>query len=65
MCKVKELDIEIREEVIARLEKYIDYIERGDVSCLQVGSDPLSRIYQDVRDSSPAKRKKWHKYYEI
>lgn len=65
MGKIKELDIEIKEDVVARLQKYIEHIERGDVSELQDGDDPLSQIYQDVRDSTPAERKEWHKYYEV
>ena len=61
MGAMSELDIEIKEEVVERLQKYIAYIENGDVSDLQEGGDPLSQIYQDVRDSTPAERKEWFK----
>jgi len=61
MGAMNELDIEIKEEVVERLQKYIAYIEMGDVSDLQEGLDPLSQIYQDVRDSTPDERKEWFK----
>lgn len=52
-------DLEIKKEVIKRLQKYIMYIEKADVTDLQDGGDPLSLIYQDVRDSTPEERKEW------
>ena len=58
---MKELDIELREEVVKRLEKYIENMDTINLSDLEDGGDPLSLIYQDVRDSTPEERSEWLK----
>jgi hypothetical protein len=59
MGYMKELDIELREEVTKRLEKYIKDMETINLGDLEDGGDPLSLIYQDVKNSTPQEREAW------
>ena len=58
---MSELDIELREEVAKRLQKYLADIETIDLGDLQDGGDPLSLIFQDVWAATPEERLEWLK----
>jgi len=61
MGYMKELDIELREEVTKRLVKYIEDMDTINLGDLEDGGDPLSLIYQAVRDATPEERLEWFK----
>jgi hypothetical protein len=61
MSKLHKSKQLLKEEVLKRLHKYIEYmlLETNLYDDLEDSGDPLSLIYQDVRDCTPTERKQW------